>query len=230
MRVLMTFYHPFTGFLDPEKKLFSHRILSRDECIDPFSKTGNLRWEFHCLPRVFKTFFGSILYFIIAKHMIYFYSVLTANYRWKIDLMSLRVRGWPCVLQLSSFICVSRLPPPRQESFPLWRLDGLHNRRPRGCVEVCTKPHHCEKIHLLPGHRGHQRPSWIARSSDGKERYSSHTSFITLHSTEPKNTELMTVYAILPGQRNNRDHSVQWVVFCTPYICLTGTLGVNSTI
>lgn len=31
------------GFLDPEKKLFSHRILSRDECIDPFSKTGNLR-------------------------------------------------------------------------------------------------------------------------------------------------------------------------------------------
>lgn len=32
------------GFLDPEKKLFSHRILSRDECIDPFSKTGNLRW------------------------------------------------------------------------------------------------------------------------------------------------------------------------------------------
>lgn len=35
----------FLGFLDPEKKLFSHRILSRDECIDPFSKTGNLRWE-----------------------------------------------------------------------------------------------------------------------------------------------------------------------------------------
>lgn len=33
----------FKGFLDPEKKLFSHRILSRDECIDPFSKTGNLR-------------------------------------------------------------------------------------------------------------------------------------------------------------------------------------------
>lgn len=31
------------GFLDPEMKLFSHRILSRDECIDPFSKTGNLR-------------------------------------------------------------------------------------------------------------------------------------------------------------------------------------------
>ena len=32
-----------SGFLDPEKKLFSHRILSRDECIDPYSKTGNLR-------------------------------------------------------------------------------------------------------------------------------------------------------------------------------------------
>ncbi|TNM93242.1 hypothetical protein fugu_018644 [Takifugu bimaculatus] len=36
------------GFLDPEKKLFSHRILSRDECIDPFSKTGNLRNLFPC--------------------------------------------------------------------------------------------------------------------------------------------------------------------------------------
>ncbi|NXS96761.1 CTDP1 phosphatase, partial [Jacana jacana] len=36
------------GFLDPEKKLFSHRILSRDECIDPFSKTGNLRDLFPC--------------------------------------------------------------------------------------------------------------------------------------------------------------------------------------
>ncbi|KAB0398999.1 hypothetical protein E2I00_017664, partial [Balaenoptera physalus] len=35
--------HTIAGFLDPEKKLFSHRILSRDECIDPFSKTGNLR-------------------------------------------------------------------------------------------------------------------------------------------------------------------------------------------
>ncbi|KAG7245229.1 hypothetical protein INR49_023801 [Caranx melampygus] len=33
---------------DPEKKLFSHRILSRDECIDPFSKTGNLRNLFPC--------------------------------------------------------------------------------------------------------------------------------------------------------------------------------------
>lgn len=35
--------HTIAGFLDPEKKLFSHRILSRDECIDPYSKTGNLR-------------------------------------------------------------------------------------------------------------------------------------------------------------------------------------------
>ncbi|KAM4539566.1 RNA polymerase II subunit A C-terminal domain phosphatase isoform 2-T2 [Odontesthes bonariensis] len=35
--------HTIAGFLDPDKKLFSHRILSRDECIDPFSKTGNLR-------------------------------------------------------------------------------------------------------------------------------------------------------------------------------------------
>ncbi|NXJ70003.1 CTDP1 phosphatase, partial [Rostratula benghalensis] len=40
--------HTIAGFLDPEKKLFSHRILSRDECIDPFSKTGNLRDLFPC--------------------------------------------------------------------------------------------------------------------------------------------------------------------------------------
>ncbi|XP_066530566.1 RNA polymerase II subunit A C-terminal domain phosphatase isoform X2 [Hoplias malabaricus] len=40
--------HTIAGFLDPEKKLFSHRILSRDECIDPLSKTGNLRNLFPC--------------------------------------------------------------------------------------------------------------------------------------------------------------------------------------
>ncbi|XP_068093137.1 RNA polymerase II subunit A C-terminal domain phosphatase [Hyperolius riggenbachi] len=40
--------HTIAGFLDAEKKLFSHRILSRDECIDPFSKTGNLRNLFPC--------------------------------------------------------------------------------------------------------------------------------------------------------------------------------------
>ncbi|XP_064409589.1 RNA polymerase II subunit A C-terminal domain phosphatase isoform X2 [Latimeria chalumnae] len=40
--------HTIAGFLDPEKRLFSHRILSRDECIDPFSKTGNLRNLFPC--------------------------------------------------------------------------------------------------------------------------------------------------------------------------------------
>ncbi|XP_076013284.1 RNA polymerase II subunit A C-terminal domain phosphatase isoform X2 [Genypterus blacodes] len=40
--------HTIAGFLDPKKKLFSHRILSRDECIDPFSKTGNLRNLFPC--------------------------------------------------------------------------------------------------------------------------------------------------------------------------------------
>uniref|UniRef100_A0A4W5NPU6 RNA polymerase II subunit A C-terminal domain phosphatase n=1 Tax=Hucho hucho TaxID=62062 RepID=A0A4W5NPU6_9TELE len=40
--------HTIAGFLDPEMKLFSHRILSRDECIDPFSKTGNLRNLFPC--------------------------------------------------------------------------------------------------------------------------------------------------------------------------------------
>lgn len=41
------------GFLDPEKKLFSHRILSRDECIDPFSKTGNLRWVLSNMENIF---------------------------------------------------------------------------------------------------------------------------------------------------------------------------------
>lgn len=40
--------HTIAGFLDPEKKLFSHRIMSRDECIDPYSKTGNLRNLFPC--------------------------------------------------------------------------------------------------------------------------------------------------------------------------------------
>ncbi|XP_061753340.1 RNA polymerase II subunit A C-terminal domain phosphatase isoform X2 [Nerophis ophidion] len=40
--------HTIAGFLDPETKLFSHRILSRDECIDPYSKTGNLRNLFPC--------------------------------------------------------------------------------------------------------------------------------------------------------------------------------------
>ncbi|KAL7984446.1 hypothetical protein Chor_003016 [Crotalus horridus] len=39
---------PLKAFLDSEKKLFSHRILSRDECIDPYSKTGNLRNLFPC--------------------------------------------------------------------------------------------------------------------------------------------------------------------------------------
>ncbi|CAL8362828.1 unnamed protein product [Arctogadus glacialis] len=40
--------HTIAGFLDPEKKLFSHRILSRDECNDPFSKSGNLSNLFPC--------------------------------------------------------------------------------------------------------------------------------------------------------------------------------------
>lgn len=43
-QVLILYSLLLKGFLDPEKKLFSHRILSRDECIDPFSKTGNLRY------------------------------------------------------------------------------------------------------------------------------------------------------------------------------------------
>lgn len=96
--------------------------------------------------------------------------------------------------------CASR---PWQESFPLWWLDGLHNRWPWGCVEVCTQPHHCEEIHLLPGHRGHQRPPWITRSSDGKKRYSGHTSLITWRSRRktPETRKLMAVYATLRDKR-----------------------------
>uniref|UniRef100_UPI00358FEBAD RNA polymerase II subunit A C-terminal domain phosphatase n=1 Tax=Myxine glutinosa TaxID=7769 RepID=UPI00358FEBAD len=40
--------HTIAGFLDPEKRFFSHRILSRDECINPFTKTGNLKNLFPC--------------------------------------------------------------------------------------------------------------------------------------------------------------------------------------
>ncbi|XP_022082329.1 RNA polymerase II subunit A C-terminal domain phosphatase-like isoform X2 [Acanthaster planci] len=35
--------HTIASYLDPEKKYFSHRILSRDECFDPNLKTANLR-------------------------------------------------------------------------------------------------------------------------------------------------------------------------------------------
>ncbi|XP_065204800.1 RNA polymerase II subunit A C-terminal domain phosphatase [Planococcus citri] len=40
--------HTITRFLDPDGKLFSHRILSRDECFDPNSKTANLKALFPC--------------------------------------------------------------------------------------------------------------------------------------------------------------------------------------
>ncbi|CAH0391919.1 unnamed protein product [Bemisia tabaci] len=35
--------HMIAHFLDPDGKFFSHRILSRDECFDPNSKTANLK-------------------------------------------------------------------------------------------------------------------------------------------------------------------------------------------
>ena len=35
--------HTIAGIIDPDKKLFEDRILSRDECLDPTSKTGNLK-------------------------------------------------------------------------------------------------------------------------------------------------------------------------------------------
>lgn len=40
--------HKIADFIDKEKKYFAHRILSRDECIHPFKKSGNLRHLFPC--------------------------------------------------------------------------------------------------------------------------------------------------------------------------------------
>ena len=40
--------HQIAAIIDPDQKLFSHRILSRDECLDPSSKTGNLSALFPC--------------------------------------------------------------------------------------------------------------------------------------------------------------------------------------
>ena len=40
--------HQIAKFLDPGGKFFSHRILSRDECFDPRSKTANMSALFPC--------------------------------------------------------------------------------------------------------------------------------------------------------------------------------------
>jgi len=40
--------HTIAAFLDPDGKYFSHRILSRDECFDPRSKTANMAALFPC--------------------------------------------------------------------------------------------------------------------------------------------------------------------------------------
>lgn len=40
--------HKIANLLDPNGKYFSHRILSRDECFNPNSKTGNLKALFPC--------------------------------------------------------------------------------------------------------------------------------------------------------------------------------------
>ncbi|XP_026763001.1 RNA polymerase II subunit A C-terminal domain phosphatase [Galleria mellonella] len=40
--------HAIADLLDPEKKYFSHRILSRDECFDPRTKSANLKALFPC--------------------------------------------------------------------------------------------------------------------------------------------------------------------------------------
>lgn len=38
--------HTIASFLDPTSKYFSHRILSRDECLSQNAKTANLRYFF----------------------------------------------------------------------------------------------------------------------------------------------------------------------------------------
>jgi len=40
--------HTIAAYLDPDKKFFSHRILSRDECFDNRSKTANMSALFPC--------------------------------------------------------------------------------------------------------------------------------------------------------------------------------------
>uniref|UniRef100_H2YDS9 RNA polymerase II subunit A C-terminal domain phosphatase n=1 Tax=Ciona savignyi TaxID=51511 RepID=H2YDS9_CIOSA len=40
--------HKIAEFIDPNKKYFANRILSRDECINPLRKSGNLRYLFPC--------------------------------------------------------------------------------------------------------------------------------------------------------------------------------------
>ncbi|XP_076041631.1 RNA polymerase II subunit A C-terminal domain phosphatase-like isoform X2 [Oratosquilla oratoria] len=40
--------HYIANFLDPDQKLFGQRILSRNECLDPMSKKGNLNSLFPC--------------------------------------------------------------------------------------------------------------------------------------------------------------------------------------
>ncbi|KAK7114244.1 RNA polymerase II subunit A C-terminal domain phosphatase-like [Littorina saxatilis] len=40
--------HTVARLIDPDEKFFSHRILSRDECFDPQSKTANLKALFPC--------------------------------------------------------------------------------------------------------------------------------------------------------------------------------------
>lgn len=40
--------HAIAALLDPDGRFFSYRILSRDECFNPTSKTGNLRALFPC--------------------------------------------------------------------------------------------------------------------------------------------------------------------------------------
>ena len=69
--------HKIAEILDPGKKLFSHRILSRDECFDPQLKTGNLKALFPCgdsMVCIIDDREGIIL-FILSLIYIYFYLI-----------------------------------------------------------------------------------------------------------------------------------------------------------
>ena len=118
------------------------------------------------------------LFWFMAKHMTCHYNIATA--RQINNSLTVFIRNSLDICQKAQRPCsVSCAWSPWQESLPLRRLDGLHHRWPRGRVEVCAQPHHCEEIHLLPGHGGHQRSPRITGSADVKKRYGARAPLIT---------------------------------------------------
>lgn len=92
----------FKGFLDPEKKLFSHRILSRDECIDPFSKTGNLRYVPGCAHlRSPFSFRRKVCVLSVSPIVLYLSSHLPASTCWHVAslLSSNQTPPFPALLE-----------------------------------------------------------------------------------------------------------------------------------